>query len=800
MMPGTRSAFTPTNSRPESYLNITDDALWHDVPDGAPKELGPVVPVTEPWAHGLTVVNASLMSEYLEDDPDGDPWLHKPYRRLYAVLNRADGSEHSQDVDGDGNKDYAPIAYFGTKSGNMYPPVVLGVDDVIYQNSLTSITHNVRGRVVGWNMGTSQLSFATLETAADEPQAVSAGGSVIYRNICCDRVGNWTNIETGKRGMLWDYSNPLTVKAPGYDVMWWGTEYPGNLSRLVGAFGNPNGIYHSHGDQNPIVPYAGRLYVHRSNAILAFGPGPSAGARPLLTVNPTVDSVQPPPVRELTARLEEQVQKIVDAGNLNPAYNNVGQFMPRILKTAFENPGETLHTLSRAYPYLSPPLQQQLKDYLQQQFATYFNPTMYAGKGWSDGVPRESMEFPPDLAASFATQPKRISMPGWSFTYPQHNFYALWKYAQIVPEDALAAYNLAKSKLQLPMPDTDLIQERPYEHNAFIAGYIGFLNLQELAGKATVDATLRAQVVAELERVKALRVSRFDKDTPLQDPTGTYPEGNVHFRGLNLARNFMYMVPEFSEYMRQNLLTEVEEALVEYNWVGAYWFVSRYETAVDEGAASVPYTSQALFHAKAYILQEPYDELTKYLDVPSSAVGDLYYIENLIAALDASDGSPVPTPTATAAAGTATPTVAATATRTPTVTATATASATGTPTPDPGQNMTLHVGDLDAVGVLGSYDRWIARVTIEVHDNEETPVSGVLVSAVWSESDKGEATCTTNAVGFCRVSASGLLRNGVPTIGLTINGLSLAGYDYAPALSHDPDGDSDGTSIVVVQP
>jgi hypothetical protein len=44
------------------------------------------------------------------------------------------------------------------------------------------------------------------------------------------------------------------------------------------------------------------------------------------------------------------------------------------------------------------------------------------------------------------------------------------------------------------------------------------------------------------------------------------------------------------------------------------------------------------------------------------------------------------------------------------------------------------------------------------------------------------------------------LRNGVPTIGLTINGLSLAGYDYAPALSHDPDGDSDGTSIVVVQP
>jgi hypothetical protein len=104
------------------------------------------------------------------------------------------------------------------------------------------------------------------------------------------------------------------------------------------------------------------------------------------------------------------------------------------------------------------------------------------------------------------------------------------------------------------------------------------------------------------------------------------------------------MVPELAEYMRQHAHASVEEALIEYNRVGPYWFVSRHEAAVDEGATSVPYTLQALFQARAYILREPYAELTKYLDAPGFMVGDLYYIDNLIAALDVSATRPVSMP------------------------------------------------------------------------------------------------------------------------------------------------------------
>ena len=689
MLPGTRSAQVDGLPPDDDYMSLTKHDIW---PNNLDTEavIGPQVPDAGAWAHGFPVLDASLVSEYLEDNPDGHPNWHKPFRRLYVVLNRSDGSEYTQDVDGDGHRDYAPIGYFASKTGNTYPPIVGLNDDVIYQNALTGRTANFgnsRGYVTGWNIGTPHLSLVSTESSGEEPQSISGAGNVIYRSICCDRVGSWHDLTTGRSGNLWDYSNQLTTKAPGYDVMWWGTSYPGNLSRLVGAYGNQNGIYNSHGDQNPIVPYGGRLYIHRSNAIIAFGPGPGTGQQPLLTINPVTDAVVAPTPEELKAHLESEVQAIVNAGNLNPGYIGLGQFLPRALKTPFENPGETMYTLARAYPYLTPALQGQLRAYLQQQFAEYFNPTMYARKGWAEGAPREVIDYPQEIRDSFATQPKRASVSGWSWFYPQHNFYAMWKYAQIVPEDAVTAYTLAKSKLVVPVPATADLATNPYEHNTYIAGYIGFLNLQELAGAASTDAALRTQVTDELNRIQALRVSTFDKDTPWVDPTGTFPEGNVHYRGLNVARNFMYLVPEFGQYMRQHALPQVTEALTEYNRVAPYWFVSRYQAAVDEGSMSIPYSSWALFQAKAYILGEPYAQLVKYLDASAYAVGDLYYIDDLIAALDVSGMAPSPTatPTTPGATATRTPTSVATATRTATPPA---ATATWTPTRTPTRTLT----------------------------------------------------------------------------------------------------------------
>ena len=97
---------------------------------------------------------------------------------------------------------------------------------------------------------------------------------------------------------------------------------------------------------------------------------------------------------------------MIDAGNLNPGYIGLGQFLPWALKTPFENPGETMYTLTRAYPYLTPALQGQVRVHLQQQFAdTSTRPCMRV-QGLGRGAPREAIDYPQEIRDSFTTQPQ----------------------------------------------------------------------------------------------------------------------------------------------------------------------------------------------------------------------------------------------------------------------------------------------------------------------------------------------------------------------------------------------------------
>jgi hypothetical protein len=47
------------------------------------------------------------------------------------------------------------------------------------------------------------------------------------------------------------------------------------------------------------------------------------------------------------------------------------------------------------------------------------------------------------------------------------------------------------------------------------------------------------------------------------------------------------------------------------------------------------YDVRGMFGAKAMILKQSRDELVKYLDAPGFARGDLFYIQNLVSAIEA---------------------------------------------------------------------------------------------------------------------------------------------------------------------
>jgi subtilisin len=109
----------------------------------------------------------------------------------------------------------------------------------------------------------------------------------------------------------------------------------------------------------------------------------------------------------------------------------------------------------------------------------------------------------------------------------------------------------------------------------------------------------------------------------------------------------------------------------------------------------------------------------------------------------------------------------------------------------------LHSGDLDST-VQPTKRTWKATVTIVVHGEFEQIVAGAVVSFSWSGGTTGSGTCTTNKRGTCSV-ASGQLANTTATVTLTVTGISKAGSTYTPGTNHDPDGDSDGTTITAVR-
>ncbi len=156
-----------------------------------------------------------------------------------------------------------------------------------------------------------------------------------------------------------------------------------------------------------------------------------------------------------------------------------------------------------------------------------------------------------------------------------------------------------------------------------------------------------------------------------------------------------------------------------------------------------------------------------------------------------SSTEPTPTPTDT-------PTEGPSPTPTPTNTPTNTPEPTDTPTPtNTPSSDTMHVGDLDG-NSINNGSTWTAQVTITVHDASEGLVANATVSGSWSGPVSQSATCTTDSSGACTVSVSGIHKRN-RSVTFTVDNVTDT-LTYDSTANHDPDGDSDGTSITVPKP
>jgi hypothetical protein len=106
----------------------------------------------------------------------------------------------------------------------------------------------------------------------------------------------------------------------------------------------------------------------------------------------------------------------------------------------------------------------------------------------------------------------------------------------------------------------------------------------------------------------------------------------------------------------------------------------------------------------------------------------------------------------------------------------------------------VHIGDIDGATTTSKGNKWQATVTFTVHDSGEAAATGVTVNGTWSNGANGSGSCSTGGTNVCTITKGGLKGN-VPSVTFTVT--SVTGAPYDSGANHEPDGDSNGTLIVV---
>jgi hypothetical protein len=611
------------------------------------------------WAAGEPTLNIST-------NPNGqtlpDYFEAFPHRRNVVFLERQSGNEVAFDLDSDGLVDAAPISWAGD-AGTRYPPIVSGSDDVLYFRTVNKRAGAsfASSSLSGWKVGTPILSLPSSTMTgqsgyfpADEPVGISAAGDKIFWNLCCDRFVGGVDISrpnvtfpSNDPNRQWRYVNSsgLPFYSPPSAI-----GLPANyFIEATKFFWDPPhpAIFWNENDKVGPTIYQGKLYAILGNALVAFGAGGAGSNAPLL---PSAQTVAAPnntasvADQDLLARLDQEVAEIVAAGHLKPSFSYVG-LLSNPARSTFDdnmlqywhNPAELQLILLRALPHLSPNRQQAMRTYLASEMANY-SPAAYSHVGWTEGVQRDPYPYPPTdprlFTLSFGKQPGS-QFSGWGF--PPQNIYAVWKYAQAGLGNPQTLFAQIQSRLRAHITDTpdrpnltdSYLASFPHVHNAYIAGYVGYIELAKLAGRSSSEY---GPLQAELDRLLALRVQNL---TTFPVPTNAGVPDHYYFDTVITAWNFMYLTPELADYLRDNAQTNVFNIIRTYQTIAPYWMVAINGETQGENALMPYQQTYSLFQALALIKQASRAELGDYLDTPIVPVGDLYYIDNLVSVLEA---------------------------------------------------------------------------------------------------------------------------------------------------------------------
>ena len=111
-----------------------------------------------------------------------------------------------------------------------------------------------------------------------------------------------------------------------------------------------------------------------------------------------------------------------------------------------------------------------------------------------------------------------------------------------------------------------------------------------------------------------------------------------------------------------------------------------------------------------------------------------------------------------------------------------------------------HVGNLQGASDTSAGTSWSAIVVITAHDAKHNPLNGVTVHGNWNSSS-ADSTCVTSDAGGGGTGTCTVVLSGNPNwsrfASFAVTALTRSGYVYNSSANHDPDGSSNGFSIIL---
>jgi hypothetical protein len=377
--------------------------------------------------------------------------------------------------------------------------------------------------------------------------------------------------------------------------------------------------------------------------------------------------------------LERHVAEMVEAGHLRPLfYIHGGLSSDWFANWYWLGTPETACALAQAYPYLSPALQARVRAYMAAEWKDY-PPLRLDDAYYKAGTPREPYDIPWNAIRIGVSRTRDEAYRQRNFFLDLYRIDACQAAIGGVPDVAALKGPAAKMAADLAarmdwailgpvrLRQVRMLQETRFmtlqgsaAYNSWLGGAIGLARLARregwkdeedlgwrLAGQLAMARIGQARYVAEMHRMGLVRgkaeedyraVSHIDDTCTIVrwGPITTVTHEDQEFPP------FIDLVPEVGRLLAAHAQAECAAYLGYLDYAVPYWYLSEApkQSATEHRTCPLWHQSGNVT-AQAWVLDKKGEDFRRYVDA-TRFKGDLFYIQNLAAAIESYAGETGP--------------------------------------------------------------------------------------------------------------------------------------------------------------